>query len=72
MTVNSNKEKLVLKLQYDGGLVDGRARLINKSYSRLNLDADDQNILKTAQLLSSLKEEELVNVYKLETSSLKD
>ncbi len=72
MTVNSKKEKLLLKVQYDGGLVDGKSRLINKSYSRLKLDAEDQNILRTAQALSSLKDQELVNVLKVETSSLKE
>jgi hypothetical protein len=58
--------KKSLKLELDGGVVDGKQRIESKTYSNINLSASDENILSAGEILSGLQEKALVNVKRIE------
>lgn len=70
MAINPMKEKVVLKLELDGGMVDGKQKIISKSFSKVKTDALDDNLHATATSIAGLQENGLLNVKKIETTDL--
>ncbi len=70
MAIHNLKEKLTLKLELDGGMVEGKQKYIGKSFSQIKPDAEDQGLYNTASALSGLQTKDLINVKKIETSSI--
>jgi hypothetical protein len=58
--------KKSLKLELDGGVVDGKQKIDSKTYSNIILSATDENILSAGELISGLQEKALINVKRIE------
>ncbi|TFZ41448.1 DUF1659 domain-containing protein [Soehngenia longivitae] len=58
--------KKSLKLELDGGVVDGKQKIDSKTYSNISLSATDENILSAGELISGLQEKALINVKRIE------
>ena len=72
MAIKNLKEKTTLKLELDGGIVDGKQKFVSKSFSQIKTDAEDQNLHSTALAISQLQARDLINVKKLEVTSIWD
>lgn len=70
MAVQVATEKVTLKLELDGGIVDGKQKINSKSFSKIKNDAQNEDLHGTAVTMASLQERELVSVKKVETSEL--
>lgn len=72
MAVITNKEKVTLKLELDGGIVNGRQRTTSKNINNMKLDASDEAIHGTGLALSSLQSKDLFKIKKIEELALKE
>lgn len=68
----AKKERVTLALDFDTGVTKGGKPVIKrKAFSKVNLSATDDAMLRGAQTLRNLFEENLVDVKKIEVTSLK-
>jgi len=72
MAVIANKERVILKLELDGGVVDGRQRVSSKSINNIKLDATDDAIHGTGAALTNLQNKDVLNIKKIEEMSLEE
>lgn len=72
MTILAETNKMNLKLEFDDGLVGDKQKIISKTFTKLKIDALDESIYKTAKALEGLQEKRVVNVKKVEETSLKE
>lgn len=70
MAIQTVKEKITLRLELDGGVVDGKQKVNSKSFTQIKTTADDENLLNTAHVLASLQERDLLKVKRIETTNL--
>ncbi len=70
MAINPVKERLVLKLELDGGMIGDKQKVISKSFTKLKTDAPDENLYGTALVLAGLNEDGLLKVKRIETTDL--
>ncbi len=59
-----------LRLQFDGGVVDGRSTTKSKTYSQVSLNAVDAQMYTAATTLSQLQTLTLLGVKKIEESTI--
>ncbi len=59
-------ERSRIKLVLDDGIVDGKQKVINKTFSNLNPEASELDVLAAAQALSRTIERETLSVYRLD------
>lgn len=65
------KERVTLALDLDTGVTKGGKPVVKrKAFSKVNLQADDQAILRGAQSLGKLFDETILSVKKIEVTSL--
>ncbi len=72
MAVRSVKEKTNLKLELDGGMVGDKQKLISKSFAKVKVDSLDEELYEVAKALEGLQDKALVNVKRIEETSLKE
>lgn len=70
MPVVVEKNKTSLKLEYNGGMVGEKQKLIRKTFNKVDVDATDEAIYETAKILETLQNKEVVNVKKVEEKTL--
>ncbi|NLY85381.1 MAG: DUF1659 domain-containing protein [Tissierellia bacterium] len=70
MAIGNIKEKTTLRLELDGGVVDGKQKLIPRSFSQIKTTASDEELYNTATAIASLQNKNLMGVKKIEVSSL--
>ncbi|MBC8590069.1 DUF1659 domain-containing protein [Wansuia hejianensis] len=70
MAIITVKEKTSLKLELDGGIVDGKQKIQSKSYNNVKTTAADEDLHSAAISLGGLYDKELLNVKKVEETSL--
>lgn len=70
MAIENFKEKMTLRLELDGGIVDGKQKVVPKSFSQIKADADDEALHNTAVALSGLQTRDLLKVKKIEVTSI--
>lgn len=70
MAVNPIKERVVLKLELDGGMVDDKQKVNTKSFSKVKIDALDEPLYGTAVTIAGLQEDALLKVKRIETIDL--
>ncbi len=68
MAIQTSKENLTLKIELDGGLVEGKQKIKNKSFNHIKTSAKDEALYNTASIISGLQERDLLFVKKVETS----
>lgn len=66
----SIKEKISLKLELDNGVVDGKQKVLSKSFARVNTAAEDTNLFNAATAIGGLQEKSLLKIQKIETTTL--
>lgn len=72
MAVRSVKEKTSLKLQFDGGMVGENQKIITKSFTKVKVSALDQELYQVAKALEDLQSKTILDIKKVEETSLKD
>lgn len=70
MAIQTITEKVTLKIEVDGGMVNGKQKLNSKSFSKIKTDAANEDLHGTATTMANLQERELVTVKRIETSNL--
>lgn len=70
MAINTIKEGVTLKLEFDGGVVEGKQKVFSKSFSKIKTDVLDENLHGTATSIASLQEDGLLKVKRIETTAL--
>lgn len=70
MAIVNVKEKVTLKLELDGGVIDGKQKLVSKSLSKVKTDALDEDLHVTAAALAALQSKALLNVKRIEESKI--
>lgn len=70
MPIVVEKNKTSLKLEYNGGMVGEKQKLIRKTFNKVDVDATDEAIYETAKILETLQNKEVVNVKKIEEKTL--
>lgn len=70
MAIKSIVEKVNLKLELDGGIVDEKQKIIAKSYSKIKTDVLDEDLYATALALQTLQSKSTLNVKRVEEVKL--
>ena len=70
MAIQNLKEKMTLRLELDGGIVNGKQKTIPKSFSQIKTTAEDTALYSTAETLASLQDKGLIKVKRMEITSL--
>lgn len=70
MAMETVKEKLSLKLELDGGMVNGKQKTHSKTFAQIKTTADDTNLHTSAKAIADLQEKSLLKVQKVETTTL--
>lgn len=70
MAIQAIAEKVSLKIELDGGMVDGKQRIKHKSFSKIKTNATNENLHGTGATMAELQERDLVAIKKIETSEL--
>ncbi|MGJ0846895.1 DUF1659 domain-containing protein [Tissierella praeacuta] len=70
MAMENVKEKLALKLELDGGMVNGKQKILSKTFSQIKTTADDGNLHTVAKTIANLQQKSLLKVQKVETTTL--
>lgn len=70
MAIETVKEKMSLKLELDGGIIDGKQKIHPKSFTQIKATAEDQNLYDAATIIASLQQKNLLKVQKVEITTL--
>lgn len=70
MAINPIKEKVVLKLELDGGIIDSKQKVLVKSFSKIKTNSLDEPLYGAAVTLAGLQENDLMKVKRIETIDL--
>lgn len=70
MAIQTLKEKSTLRLELDGGIVNGKQKVNLKSFAQIKTTAEDEALYNTASIISELQERDLLEVKKIETTSI--
>ncbi|MFA5575920.1 MAG: DUF1659 domain-containing protein [Tissierellaceae bacterium] len=70
MAIGNLKEKMTLRLELDGGMVEGKQKILPRSFSQIKADANDEALYSTAVALSGLQTKDLLKVKRIEVTSL--
>ena len=66
MAIQSIKERVALKLELDGGMVNGRPKTESKTFNKIKTTATDEALFNTASVLSTLQEKDVKNIKRVE------
>lgn len=70
MAIQTVKEKLALRLELNGGIVNGKQKIHPKTFAQIKTTADDVNLHAAATAIAGLQEKSLLKVQRVETTSL--
>lgn len=70
MAITNKIEDVILKLELDGGLVNGKQQIKAKRFNKVKLTATDESIYETGLVLSGLQNKTLLNVKRLNEVAL--
>lgn len=70
MAVESFVKAAKLRIQYLGEEVDGKQRYINKTYSNVNPEAEDEDIYDVSSLIADLQTREVNGIIKISDTEL--
>ena len=66
MAVSNIKEKTVLKLEYDNGIVDEKQRIKTITYSKIRTTATDEQMYNTGIAIQELQQKTLLAIKRSE------
>jgi hypothetical protein len=70
MAITTIKEKTSLRLELDGGIVDGKQKIHPKSFTQIKTMAEDQDLYNAAAAIAGLQDKSLLKVQRVETTTL--
>ncbi len=70
MTIQAKKEKLTLRLELDGGIVEGKQKVNTKSFTQIKTTAEDEALFNTASVIAGLQEKDLLRVKRVEITTI--
>ncbi|WMM24304.1 DUF1659 domain-containing protein [Tissierella sp. MB52-C2] len=70
MAITTIKEKTSLRLELDGGIVDGKQKIHPKSFTQIKTTAEDQDLYNAAAAIAGLQDKNLLKVQRVETTTL--
>ena len=70
MAIKTNREKLTLRLELDGGVINGKQKVNSKSFTQIKTTAEDQALFDTASAIAGLQEKDLLRVKRVEITSI--
>ena len=70
MAITTIKEKTSLRLELDGGIVDGKQKIHPKSFTQIRTTAADQDLYNAATAIAGLQDKGLLKVQRVETTTL--
>lgn len=71
MAVQKTVRKVSLKLGLDNGMDNGKQKIKNKTFNKVRVNVNEDSLYKVGNSLSSLYEKDLVELVKVEESTLK-
>lgn len=69
--MNTEKQKITLRLGLDAGMVDGVQKYKHRNFSQISLEATDQGLYEAGEAMGQLFAEDLAYINKLEEIQLK-
>lgn len=72
MAIQEIKENTTLKIELDGGTVDGKQKIKSKTFNKVKVTAENQELFKTATVLANLQSKDLLKVKRIEEVVLKE
>ncbi|MBU5436687.1 DUF1659 domain-containing protein [Tissierella sp. MSJ-40] len=72
MAIQEIKENTTLKIELDGGTVDGKQKIKSKTFNKVKVTAENQELFKTATALANLQSKDLLKVKRIEEVVLKE
>lgn len=70
MAIIGNKEKTTLKLELDNGIVDGKQKVLSKTFNKVKTDVTDEDLHGAAMVLVDLQNKDLLKVKRVDETSL--
>ena len=70
MAITTVKEKVVLKLELDNGIVDGKQKIQSKTFNKVRTDVADEDLHGVEVILADLQSKELLKVKKVDEVTL--
>ena len=70
MAIQTLKEKMTLRLELDGGVVDGKQKINSKSFTQIKTASQDADLYETATAIAGLQDKALVKVKRIDTVTL--
>lgn len=70
MAIKNSKEKVTLRLELDGGVVNGKQKVDPKSFTQIKTTADDTALYNTAKVIAELQSKNLLKVKRIEVTSI--
>lgn len=67
---NTNLVKVRLRMKFDGGLVDGKEKVIAKNYQAIQPTATNEGLHSAAIAMASLQDKALIGVVRLDETEI--
>lgn len=72
MAVVSVKEKASLRLVLDNGVVDGKQKIMSKTFNKIKTTVEDEDLYGVAVVLGNLQNKEVLDIRKVEETILSE
>lgn len=59
-----------LKIIYDGGLVNGKVKLVGRTYTNVNPECTSENLNMTAQKIIELQNKDVIKVLRVDKTQI--
>lgn len=66
----ANIESVKLKMVYDGGLVNGKVKMVNKTYTGINPEISPENLNTIAGKIIEMQNKAIIKVVKIDETQI--
>lgn len=70
MAITGVKEKMSLKLELDGGIVNGKQKVDSKTFGKVKTTAVDDDLYGVATALGDLQSKDVLKIKRIEETAL--
>ncbi len=64
------KDSSRLRIQYDGGVIDGKAKVIARTYNQIAVTASDDSLYATANAIAGLQDKPVLAIKRVDESTI--
>lgn len=72
MAILGVKEKTALRLELDNGIVDGKQKVMAKTFNKVKTTAEDEDLYGAAVILGELQNKDVLSIRKVEETVLEE